>query len=99
HRRRPIIDMPDRPGVPGDLCQRGRLGVGPGLLRIMEGLRQLFGPSGALARSLRGFVPRSGQQRMAERIAEALQLRPVVLIEAGTGAGKTFAYLVPALLS
>jgi len=65
----------------------------------MQGLRELFGPTGALARSLRGFVPRSGQQRMAERIAEALQLRQVVLIEAGTGTGKTFAYLVPALLS
>ena len=65
----------------------------------MQGLRELFGPSGALARSLRGFVPRSGQQRMAERVAEALQLREVLLIEAGTGTGKTFAYLVPALLS
>src|SRR5271156_4601355 len=65
----------------------------------MQGLRELFGPTGALARSLRGFVPRSGQQRMAERIAEALQLREVLLIEAGTGTGKTFAYLVPALLS
>ena len=64
----------------------------------MQGLRELFGPTGALARSLRGFVPRSGQQRMAERIAEALQLREVLLIEAGTGTGKTFAYLVPALL-
>jgi ATP-dependent DNA helicase DinG len=65
----------------------------------MQGLRELFGPTGALARSLRGFVPRSGQQRMAERIAEALQLREVLLVEAGTGTGKTFAYLVPALLS
>jgi len=36
---------------------------------------------------------------MAERIAEALQLREVLLIEAGTGTGKTFAYLIPALLS
>ncbi len=49
--------------------------------------------------ALEGYRPRSSQLRIAERIAEALQLRESLLIEAGTGTGKTFAYLVPALSS
>ncbi|HEX9139064.1 MAG TPA: ATP-dependent DNA helicase [Steroidobacteraceae bacterium] len=65
----------------------------------MTNLRELFGAGGALQRSLTGFVSRPGQRRLAERIAEALALREVLLVEAGTGTGKTFAYLVPALLS
>ncbi len=65
----------------------------------MTNLRDLFGAGGALQRSLTGFVPRPGQRRLAERVAEALQLREVLLVEAGTGTGKTFAYLIPALLS
>src|SRR5277367_6284903 len=65
----------------------------------MTNLRELFGAGGALQRSLTGFIPRTGQRRLAERIAEALALREVLLVEAGTGTGKTFAYLVPALLS
>lgn len=65
----------------------------------MTNLRELFGAGGALQRSLTGFVPRPGQRRLAERVAEALQLREVLLVEAGTGTGKTFAYLIPALLS
>jgi ATP-dependent DNA helicase DinG len=62
-------------------------------------LLELFGPAGALARALDGFVPRSTQRKMALRIESALAEREVLLVEAGTGTGKTFAYLVPALLS
>lgn len=65
----------------------------------MTQLVELFGPGGALARALEGFVPRSAQRRMAARIESALAEREVLLVEAGTGTGKTFAYLVPALLS
>jgi ATP-dependent DNA helicase DinG len=65
----------------------------------MANLHDLFGPGGALARTYAGFVPRVGQRRMAERIASALDARELLLVEAGTGTGKTFAYLVPALLS
>ena len=56
----------------------------------MTNLRELFGAGGALQRSLTGFVPRPGQRRLAERVAEALQLREVLLVEAGTGTGKTW---------
>ncbi len=65
----------------------------------MPNLRHYFGRDGALQRALEGYTPRSGQLRMAERIASALEQRETLLVEAGTGTGKTFAYLVPALLS
>jgi ATP-dependent DNA helicase DinG len=63
------------------------------------GLAGLLGAAGPLARSLEGFRPRVAQQRMASRIELALHTRELLLVEAGTGTGKTFAYLVPALLS
>ena len=65
----------------------------------MTQLLELFGTNGALARALDGFVARSTQRKMAARIETALAAREVLLVEAGTGTGKTFAYLVPALLS
>jgi len=48
---------------------------------------------------LPGFVPREGQQQLSAAIADALQGRGTLVAEAGTGTGKTFAYLVPVLLS
>jgi ATP-dependent DNA helicase DinG len=65
----------------------------------MPSLPQYFGRGGALQQVLEGYTPRPGQLRMAERIAAALEQRETLLVEAGTGTGKTFAYLVPALLS
>jgi len=65
----------------------------------MSTLAEVFRPGGALARALEGFVARPSQLRMAERIALAFTDRERLLIEAGTGTGKTFAYLVPALTS
>ncbi len=60
---------------------------------------ELFGPDGPLARSLPGYGPRPEQVQMAEHVAAALDARETLIVEAGTGTGKTFAYLVPALLS
>ncbi|MBL8263581.1 MAG: ATP-dependent DNA helicase [Xanthomonadaceae bacterium] len=54
---------------------------------------------GALADAIPGFSPRMPQQQLSMAIAEAVEDRSVLLAEAGTGTGKTFAYLVPALLS
>ena len=54
---------------------------------------------GALASHLDAFVPRPAQLRLTEAIAETLQQRDLLLAEAGTGTGKTYAYLVPVLLS
>jgi ATP-dependent DNA helicase DinG len=58
-----------------------------------------FAPDGPLARALPGFEARAGQLEMAEAVASVLATRGVLLAEAGTGTGKTLAYLVPAILS
>lgn len=60
---------------------------------------QVLGPSGPVAAQVAGYTPRPAQQAMAEAVAEALHARSTLICEAGTGTGKTFAYLVPALLS
>ncbi len=65
----------------------------------MSAVEDVFRPGGALARAFEGFVTRPTQRRMAERIAVAMAQREHLLVEAGTGTGKTFAYLVPALTS
>jgi ATP-dependent DNA helicase DinG len=62
-------------------------------------LQDIFEAGGSLAKALKGFVPRRQQLHMAERVADALADRRMLVIEAGTGTGKTFAYLVPVLLS
>jgi ATP-dependent DNA helicase DinG len=54
---------------------------------------------GALAGAIPGFRARPGQQRLAEAVAAAFEAREPLLAEAGTGTGKTYAYLVPAVLS
>lgn len=59
----------------------------------------ILGADGPVARRLPGFVPRSGQQEMAMKIEAALAHDGVFIGESGTGTGKTFAYLVPALRS
>ena len=65
----------------------------------MLDLKDIFGPDGPLHSALPDFKARWQQIRMAERVAAALERRETVVVEAGTGTGKTFAYLVPALLS
>ena len=61
-------------------------------------INDLFSASGTLATSIEGFRPRQSQTDMARAVADAIQSRGTLLAEAGTGTGKTFAYLVPALL-
>src|SRR5258706_15861247 len=65
----------------------------------MTALGEIFSANGLLARALDGYTARTGKVRMAERIAAAIAERRHLLVEAGTGTGKTFAYLVPAVLS
>jgi ATP-dependent DNA helicase DinG len=65
----------------------------------MHDLQDVFGPDGPLERALPDFKFRRQQLHMAERIAGAVEHRRTLAVEAGTGTGKTFAYLVPALLS
>jgi ATP-dependent DNA helicase DinG len=62
-------------------------------------IRRVLGPGGVLAAALPGYESRPGQLAMAERIGEAIERDERLLVEAGTGTGKTLAYLVPAILS
>jgi len=61
-------------------------------------INDLFSASGTLAKGIDGFRPRQSQTDMARAVADTIQSRGTLLAEAGTGTGKTFAYLVPALL-
>lgn len=58
----------------------------------------MFGADGPLAQAVPGFRPRRAQTEMAKAIANAIAAQRTLIAEAGTGTGKTFAYLAPALL-
>lgn len=60
---------------------------------------QAFAGQGPLAQADTHFRPRAGQVAMAQAVAQVIQDGGALVAEAGTGVGKTFAYLVPALLS
>ena len=70
--------------------------VGDGLA---TGVAQLFSEAGTLARAVEGYEPRDGQRRMAAAVAAVIEDGGTLLAEAGTGTGKTLAYLIPAILS
>ncbi len=78
--------MPEVPALPGT----------PGLVSAVAAA---FAGDGVLARAVDQFEPRAGQRAMAMAVAETLSNGGVLLAEAGTGTGKTLAYLVPAILS
>ena len=60
---------------------------------------EAFSPGGVLSRTTEHFVPRSGQKEMALAVSQAIDEGYALVVEASTGVGKTFSYLVPALLS
>lgn len=60
---------------------------------------EVLAPEGLLAQAIPGFAAREPQQRMATAVEQALEQYGTLVCEAGTGTGKTFAYLVPALLA
>src|SRR5512145_2245420 len=62
-------------------------------------LAQIFSADGALVRAVPDFRSRAQQLEMAQAVTEAIAAHAVLVAEAGTGTGKTFAYLVPALRS
>jgi ATP-dependent DNA helicase DinG len=67
--------------------------------RDSDDLDALLGAEGPFARELPNFAPRAAQQTMARAVQQAIAGRDTLIAEAGTGTGKTYAYLVPALLS
>jgi ATP-dependent DNA helicase DinG len=66
---------------------------------LVEAATAAFSPEGPLAGAMPDFEPRAGQVEMAAAVAQVFEHGGVLLAEAGTGTGKTLAYLVPAILS
>ena len=66
---------------------------------LQESVARVFDPNGALAQGVVGFLPRFGQTVMASAVGDAIENGGMLVVEAGTGVGKTYAYLVPVLLS
>lgn len=67
-------------------------------MNLSSEVRELLGPEGALARRLEGYEKRPEQERLATAIADCLEQDRTLVAEAGTGIGKSFAYLLPAIL-
>lgn len=84
----PGHDAPPGPGWPA-----------PAQPRLEAIAREAFTPEGVLSRAAEAFRPRSGQTEMAAAVARTIEQGGALVVEAGTGVGKTFSYLVPALLS
>jgi len=80
--------VPEVPAVPGVA----------GVATAVDAVTAAFAPDGALGRALPDFEPRAGQVEMAAAVARVFERGGVLLAEAGTGTGKTLAYLVPAIL-
>ena len=68
-------------------------------MNLLFEVEEAFAPDGVLSRAAEHFVPRSGQTEMALAVARAIEGAYPLVVEASTGVGKTFSYLVPALLS
>ena len=67
-------------------------------MTLVDRVRATFAPGGPLARRLAGWEPRPQQEDLAVAIAESLKAGEHMVGEAGTGVGKSFAYLLPAIL-
>ncbi len=68
-------------------------------MKMPDSITEVLGLDGPIAEHLSGFAPRVEQQHLAEAIFSTFEKGNVLVGEAGTGTGKTFAYLVPAILS
>ncbi len=75
------------------------MGEPGGHIPLEASVREAFAPGGALTRAADHFLPRPGQTEMALAVARTIDHGGALVVEAGTGVGKTFSYLVPALLS
>jgi ATP-dependent DNA helicase DinG len=86
--------VPQVPAVSGnDLA-----GV-PTAAHLRAAVETAFAPDGPIAKALPGFEAREGQRQMAAAVCDVLADGGVLLAEAGTGTGKTLAYLIPAIYS
>lgn len=69
-----------------------------GLSELSQRARDMLGPDGSMSRLLHGYEPRPGQMAMVDSVSEALSEGKHAVIEAGTGTGKSMAYLIPSVL-
>lgn len=67
--------------------------------QFQQAIDSAFAENGPLCKKIEGFKRRESQLQFAHAVAEAIDSRSTAVVEAGTGTGKTFAYLVPAILS
>lgn len=65
----------------------------------MKELDSIFSADGRLAKAVSGYQPRQAQVTLAKEFQQAIEQKELLIAEAGTGTGKTFAYLLPAVLS
>ncbi len=84
------VEAQDREPAAGNAAGRGEL---------EQAVLAAFDVGGPLARLDAGYKPREQQLEMSRAVARAVEQRSALVVEAGTGVGKTFAYLVPTLLS
>jgi ATP-dependent DNA helicase DinG len=98
HSADPYFDAEDdEHGLLRGAPPRPHAGAGAGELASM--VRDAFAQGGVLSRAAEQFRERDGQTQMALAVARTIEDGGVLVVEAGTGVGKTFSYLVPALLS
>ncbi len=69
------------------------------MTQLADAVGDTLSSAGTLAQNVPGFQPRQGQTEMAMAVVETIEEGGVLVVEAGTGVGKTYAYLVPVLLS
>ena len=69
------------------------------MTRLADAVADTLSDAGRLAQQVSGFQPRQGQTEMAMAVVETIEEGGALVVEAGTGVGKTYAYLVPVLLS
>ncbi|WP_110458028.1 ATP-dependent DNA helicase [Shewanella algidipiscicola] len=67
--------------------------------RLTQEVARIFADDGVIAQGVSGYSCRPQQQQMAALVSQAMSRADNLVVEAGTGVGKTYAYLVPALLS
>ena len=85
--------MPEVPVVPRGVTP------GPEATPLHSAVDAVFSPGGALSGVMEGFEARPAQLKMAAAVADVFSDKGVLLVQAGTGTGKTIAYLIPAILS
>jgi len=91
-----VSEIPAVSGISASRADTKATDAGPALTELVA---EIFAPAGPIATALPGFEARGGQLQMAAAVASVFEDGGVLLAEAGTGTGKTLAYLVPAILS